>query len=74
MKKHIIVSIKLIFMDTYQNYDTTNMTPDDIMKLFKQIEWNEVKKKSIQRLKKTHFEKKEEIIKNWNMWTSPLFL
>jgi hypothetical protein len=74
LKKHIIVSIKLIFMDTYQNYDTTNMTPDDIMKLFKQIEWNEVKKKSIQRLKKTHFEKKEEIIKNWNMWTSPLFL
>ena len=61
-------------MDTYQNYDTNNMTPDDIMKLFKQIEWNEVKKKSIQRLKKTHLEKKEEIIKNWNMWTSPLFL
>jgi hypothetical protein len=61
-------------MDTYQNYDTTNMTPDEIMKLFKQIEWNEVKKKSIQRLKKTYLEKKEETIKNWDMWSSPLFL
>ncbi len=53
-------------MDTYQNYDTTNMTPDEIMKLFKQIEWNEVKKKSIQRLKKTYLEKKEETIKIWD--------
>jgi len=30
-------------MDIYENYDTTNMTPNEIMKLFKQAEWNEIK-------------------------------
>jgi hypothetical protein len=30
-------------MDIYENYDTTHMTPDEIMKLFKQAEWNEIK-------------------------------
>ena len=81
MKKHIIISIKLIFMDTYQNYDTTNMTPDEIMKLFRELEWIEVKNKSVQKLKDTfcnnlrEFETKQENnIKNWDMWTSPLFL
>jgi hypothetical protein len=37
-------------MDIYENYDTTNMTPDDIMKLFKQAEWNEIKSVSKKKL------------------------
>lgn len=30
-------------MDINKSYDTTNMSPDEIMKLFEQIKWNKIK-------------------------------
>jgi hypothetical protein len=30
-------------MDIFENYDTTNMSLEEIMKLFKKAEWNEIK-------------------------------